>query len=140
MARPRKADRLREIESDITFECDVPIVHLDAVQHARSTMPDHHEIAGMSAVFGALGDPTRMRILAALSTQELCVCDLGALLGMSQSAVSHQLRQLRNLGLVKGRRAGRLNYYSLDDDHVLTLVEQAREHVRHQAYEKDATA
>jgi ArsR family transcriptional regulator len=85
----------------------------------------------MAETFRALGDPTRVRILHALSGRELCVCDLAALLDMTSSAVSHQLRLLRHLRLVRPRKAGRMVYYSLDDDHVVDLFQRCLEHVTH---------
>jgi ArsR family transcriptional regulator len=85
----------------------------------------------LSGTFKALGDQTRIRILDALSRDELCVCDLAALLEMSSSAVSHQLRVLRDARLVKFRREGKKAYYSLDDHHVLILFEQGLAHVAH---------
>lgn len=130
MPRPRKADQLRELDA-LESVCTEPIVHVDVVREVRALMPVSSEIAATSALFTALGDPTRLRLVAALSTHALCVCDLAASLGLSQSAVSHQLRVLRQLGLVKPERDGRRVYYSLDDDHVSTLVGQALVHARH---------
>lgn len=129
MARPRRADQLRE--ADPLPLCDDAIVHVDAVRSVRASQLGSNIVARMSSLFGALGDPTRLRIVTALSQRELCVCDLAAALGMSQSAISHQMRLLRELGLVRSRRDGRLVYYALDDDHVLTLFRQAHEHVEH---------
>jgi ArsR family transcriptional regulator len=83
----------------------------------------------LAETFRALGDPTRVRILDSLSKAELCVCDIAALLGLSESAVSHQLRLLRSLRLVRSRRAGRLVFYALDDDHITRLLAQGLEHV-----------
>jgi len=91
----------------------------------------------MAATFKVLGDPTRIRILDALSREELCVCDLALLLGTSSSAISHQLRVLRDARLVKYRKEGKMAFYSLDDNHVLTLFEQGLEHVGHTAGELD---
>ena len=84
-----------------------------------------------SDIFRALGDVTRVRIMDALSREELCVCDISALIGMNSSAVSHHLRTLRNLRLVRHRRAGKKVYYSLRDSHVAVLLSQALTHVRH---------
>ena len=86
----------------------------------------------VSEIFRVLGDGTRVRILDAVSREELCVCDISALLGMTPSAVSHHLRTLRNLRLVKHRREGKKVYYSLKDSHVTLLLSQALDHVRHQ--------
>ncbi|NLJ78053.1 MAG: helix-turn-helix transcriptional regulator [Tissierellia bacterium] len=85
----------------------------------------------LSQIFKALGDPTRLKIIYVLSRRPLCVCDIAYLLDMTQSAISHQLRLLRNLRLVKFRREGRMLIYSLDDEHVLQLFNQGLEHVRH---------
>ncbi len=84
----------------------------------------------LSSTFRAMGDPTRVKILFSLLHEEMCVCDLAALLGMSQSAISHQLRVLRNLNLVRYRKEGRVVYYSLDDEHIRVLFEQGLEHVK----------
>lgn len=88
------------------------------------------DAAELAETFRTLGDPTRVRMLDALSRGELCVSDLATLVGQSESAVSHQLRLLRNLRLVKTRRAGRMMFYSLDDRHIITLFRQGRRHVQ----------
>ncbi|HET7035758.1 MAG TPA: metalloregulator ArsR/SmtB family transcription factor [Thermomicrobiaceae bacterium] len=129
MARPRKRDQIREPEQ--LEACADPIVHLDAVQRSRARLPEAAAIAELSALFAAVGDPTRLRLVAALAGAELCVCDLAATCGLSQSAVSHHLRRLRELGLVRPRRDGRLVYYALDDAHVAALFDQGLDHVRH---------
>ncbi|MBI2835557.1 MAG: helix-turn-helix transcriptional regulator [Acidobacteria bacterium] len=87
-------------------------------------------IAALSETFKLLGDGTRVRILDALSKEELCVCDLATLLGLSESAVSHQLRLLRGMRLVRARRAGRMIFYAMDDTHITGLFRQALEHVQ----------
>lgn len=130
MARPRRQDQLRE--PDALPVCPEQIVHVDAVRDTRERLPSSAAIAGASELLAAMGDPTRLRIVAALSIRELCVCDLAATLGLSQSAVSHQLRLLRQLGIVRFRREGRLIYYALDDGHVSVLFDQALDHVQHQ--------
>jgi DNA-binding transcriptional ArsR family regulator len=93
-------------------------------------MASEADCAGLAGIFKVLGDVTRVRMLTALSIQELCVCDLAAVLELSQSAVSHQLRLLRGARLVKYRKDGKVVYYSLDDDHVKTLFDQGLEHVQ----------
>jgi len=135
MPRPRKSDQIREPEE--LEACADPIVHLDAVQRSRARLPEASAVAELSALFAALGDPTRLRLVAALANAELCVCDLAATCGLSQSAVSHQLRVLRDLGLVRARRDGRLVFYALDDGHVSTIFGQALDHVRHRLEESD---
>lgn len=134
MPRPKKVDQLWESSHD-TAICEEQIVHVDAVRAVRAALPGVPTIAGLSALFGALSDPTRLRIIAVLAIRELCVCDLAAALGMSQSAVSHQLRNLRQLGLVKAQRQGRRAYYALDDEHVTNLFDQALNHIDHQVLE-----
>jgi ArsR family transcriptional regulator len=128
VARPRKIDQLAAADD---WTCRDQVVHLDAVHAARRALPAVELVASVTDIFAALGDPTRLRIVAAIRARELCVCDIAATLGMSVSAVSHQLRMLRRFGLVRPRRDGRLVYYTLDDDHVVTLVDQALDHARH---------
>ncbi len=129
MARPRKQDQIRDIDSMAL--CADQVVHIDAVRSIAAGLPDRQTISDISALFTVLGDPTRLRIVAALALRELCVCDLAASLGLSQSATSHQLRILRQHGLVRSRREGRLTYYALDDEHVSALFAQALDHVHH---------
>ncbi|MDQ6833906.1 MAG: metalloregulator ArsR/SmtB family transcription factor [Chloroflexota bacterium] len=111
--------------------CDIDHVHPEGVCQARTALPDMETASDLAALFGALGDPTRVRLLAALAAGPLCVCDLAAVLGMTQSAVSHQLRLLRALGLVRARREGKLVWYTLDDDHVRALLAVGAEHIGH---------
>jgi DNA-binding transcriptional ArsR family regulator len=89
-------------------------------------------VGALADTFRVLGDPTRVRILDALSTGELCVCDIATLVELSESAVSHQLRLLRSMRLVRARRAGRLVFYALDDQHIIELFQQALTHVEEQ--------
>ncbi len=110
--------------------CEVLYVDEPRVKAVAAQMPDERAVQAAANIFKVLGDPTRVRIILALSRAELCVCDLAALLGLSISAVSHQLRLLRSLGLVKYRRQGRLAYYSLDDEHVAGLLQETLGRVR----------
>jgi ArsR family transcriptional regulator, lead/cadmium/zinc/bismuth-responsive transcriptional repressor len=110
--------------------CDVPMVDPDRVRRVTVRLTDEQTVGDLADTFAALADTTRLRIIEALSLEEMCVCDLSAALRLSQSATSHQLRILRNLRLVKHRRAGRLVYYSLDDDHIRGLFAQGLDHVR----------
>lgn len=96
----------------------------------RDLMPSDGIVAKLAETFRVLGDPTRVKIIYALSQKELCVCEISAVLDMSQSAISHQLRILRNLRLVKYRKEGKTVYYSLDDEHILMLFHQGLEHVQ----------
>ena len=110
--------------------CDVRCVHADAVEAARASLADRAaRLDGARALFAALGDPTRLRLLAALQAGPLCTCDLAATLGVTESAVSHQLRGLRALRLVASEREGKMVYHRLDDDHVAALLSVAAEHV-----------
>jgi len=111
--------------------CSTEAVDRQRVERAAAVLYEGGTYADVSAVFRALGDPTRVKILHAVSACELCVCDISALLGMSASAVSHHLRTLRMLRLVERRREGKKAYYSLKDEHVAALVTQILEHVRH---------
>lgn len=108
--------------------------HLDPTSSdaRRQRMLPARTVEGLAETFRVLGDPTRVRILDALASGELCVCDIAALVGISESAVSHQLRLLRSMRLVRSRRAGRLVYYAVDDHHILELLNQAMTHVEEQ--------
>jgi len=109
--------------------CDIRIVHLDKVTQAKSEAIAEKKLDRMSQTYKMLGDPTRLKILMALRNNEMCVCDLAAFTGLTESAVSHQLRRLRDLSLVKNRRDGQILYYSLDDSHVTKLLEIGLAHV-----------
>ena len=111
--------------------CDRRIIHEDKVKLARTLLPSSDEIIRMSDIFRSLGDPGRVKILMALHTQEMCVCDLAALLEVSESAASHQMRHLRTMNLVSNRREGQVLYYRLIDDHVMQLINIAQDHIRH---------
>jgi DNA-binding transcriptional ArsR family regulator len=117
-----------QVEAGAELGCDV--FHADAarVAEVRANQPDAGTVERLAEIFKALGDPTRVRLLTALGTAELCVCDLATLLTLSESAISHQLRLLRSLRLVRARRDGRMVFYRLDDDHIVRLLTQGREH------------
>ena len=117
----------RNIDNDENV-CDVRVIHLDRVGRARREAIDSLTLERASRLFKALGDPTRLRLVTALGGQEMCVCDLAAALELSESAVSHQLRRLREQSLVRARREGQVVYYSLDDDHVSHLLEVGLAH------------
>lgn len=99
---------------------------------SRTALLTPRTVEALAETFRVLGDPTRVRILDTLSSGELCVCDIASLVGISESAVSHQLRLLRGMQLVRPRRAGRLVYYAIDDQHILELLKQALTHVEEQ--------
>lgn len=113
--------------------CERRIIHEDRLAMARTLLPRQIEIDGMGDIFKAMADPGRVQILMALDVQEMCVCDLAALLGVSESAASHQMRILRNMNLVKNRREGQILYYRLVDDHVMQLIRVAHDHVAEMA-------
>lgn len=116
-----------EIRDQIEI-CDVSCFDEEKVARLRKEMPD---VSGLADLFKVLADATRTRILYALSHEELCVCDLAAVLDSTVSNVSHHLRLLWASRLVKNRREGKMVYYSLDDDHVRGLINEGLEHVRH---------
>lgn len=110
--------------------CDCDVVHDDAVHRAKAAMEDVDTLFAVSDFLKVMGDSTRMRILAALDSGELCVCDLSAVLNMTKSAISHQLKTLKDAKLVKFRREGKNVFYSLEDDHVRTIIETGIEHIK----------
>lgn len=109
--------------------CEGVCVHQDRVDRVRSSFLDDATADGLAEIFSLLGDRTRVRILHALSLGELCVCDIAAVLNVSASAVSHQLRLLRTAKLVRARKEGKNVFYALDDGHVHSLLSQGLEHV-----------
>src|SRR2546425_6950842 len=113
--------------------CDV--FHLDPAKVAglKTRLLGERAVIALAETFKVLGDMTRVRILDALSRSELCVCDIARLLGLTESAVSHQLRLLRGMRLVRARRAGRMVFYSLDDQHIVGLFRQGLEHIQEQS-------
>lgn len=108
--------------------CDVEAIHPTAVMEARRAVGDAPAPDGIATLFAVLGDPTRIKVLTALSSGELCVCDLAASTGVNRSTISHQLRVLRNHRLVRRRREGKIIYYDLDDDHIVQLLALASAH------------
>ncbi len=110
--------------------CDVFCINREAVEEVIARMLDHQLVVDSADVFKVLGDPTRMRLLYALTQRELCVCDLSAILNMTQSAVSHQLRVLRGARLVRYRKVGKIVYYTLADEHVVQLIDVGVNHAR----------
>ena len=119
--------RIRLIEED---GCEIRMIHFDRVEQARREVIADHELDRLSLTYKVLGDPNRLKIVMALKNAEMCVCDLAAFTGLTDSAISHQLRRLKDLALVKSRRDGRIIYYSLDDEHVKRLLTIGLEHAR----------
>ena len=109
--------------------CGYLCVHEDVVAKVKAEMPCDEHLYDLAELFKVFGDSTRIRILYALFEAELCVCDIAQLLGLTQSAVSHQLRVLKNTRLVKPRREGKTVFYSLADDHVRRIIAQGMEHI-----------
>ena len=112
-------------------QCEVTIIHEDIVSEMQKKQLPVEKGNDLAVLFQALSDPTRLRIIYALMQSELCVCDLAAILEMSQSSISHQLRNLRALRLVKNRKVGRMVYYSINDEHVFSLIEIGLQHISH---------
>ncbi len=110
--------------------CLVRMVHLDRVARAREEAIPDRDLERLVLIYKALADPTRAKMAMALRKGEMCVCDLAALLNLSESAVSHQIRRLKDLALVKSRREGQILYYSLDDHHVEELIQVGLDHLR----------
>ncbi len=108
--------------------CSSRCFHPEAIEKAKTIMPDFQQIKRIASLFATLGDPTRLGLLLALRSGELCVCDLSSVMNMSSSAVSHQLRILRHLELVRSQRLGRMIMYRLADEHVSKLLGRALKH------------
>ncbi|WRS27573.1 metalloregulator ArsR/SmtB family transcription factor [Oscillospiraceae bacterium MB08-C2-2] len=114
---------------DKSMICDCDAVHQHIVEMVRPKMPSESCLFDLADFFKVFADSTRIRILWALEESEMCVCDLASLLNMTKSAISHQLKTLRNAKLVKFRRDGKVVYYSLDDHHIKEILLTAQEHV-----------
>lgn len=109
--------------------CEFMHAHSDTIEKIKSLMPDEDVLIDLAELFKVFGDSTRIKILSVLSGGELCVCDISTAVGMTSSAVSHQLKILKNADLVQFRREGKTVFYSLADGHVNTILEQGLEHV-----------
>lgn len=109
--------------------CACEVIHEDIVNRVRGKMPEEETLYDLAEVFKVFGDTTRIRILWALDEAEMCVCDIAALLDMTQSAISHQLRILKQAKLVRTRKEGKVVYYSLDDEHVRLIFDQGLTHI-----------
>lgn len=109
--------------------CNCTIIHEDVVNKVKASIPEEEILYDLAELFKVFGDSTRIKILCALFQSEMCVCDIAALLGMTQSAVSHQLRVLKQARLVKFRKDGKVVYYSLDDEHVKSIFDQGLIHI-----------
>ncbi len=111
--------------------CQCNIIHEDIVKRAKEDLPSAESIDRVAMLYKVFGDPTRLKILHLLSTSEMCVCDISHALEMTQSAISHQLKSLKQADLIKNRKEGKVVYYSLDDEHVEAILKQGFDHVKH---------
>jgi DNA-binding transcriptional ArsR family regulator len=110
--------------------CQIRVIHLEKVEQARREAISDRDLERLSLTYRVLGDPNRLKIVMVLRNVEMCVCYLAAFTGLSESAMSHQLRRLKDLSLVKSRREGQIVYYALDDEHVTELLDVGLDHVR----------
>ena len=110
--------------------CQSKAIHIDVVEKVKKMLPGNERLFELSEFFKVFGDTTRIRILQGLMVAELCVCDIAELLGMEQSAISHQLRILRQMNLVKYRKEGKVVYYSVADKHISSIFELGFEHIQ----------
>lgn len=118
------ANLKNEIES-----CEITKTHKDIIDKVKQLLPEEEKLYDLAELFKVFGDSTRIKIICVLFESEMCVCDISAILGMSQSAVSHQLRVLKQSKLVKYRKDGKIVYYSLDDEHVKAIFNKGLEHI-----------
>ncbi len=124
--KPDSKKNILDCEFD---QCDFICVHENVVNQVLKTMPQEQELIDLADFFKVFGDATRVKILYVLSQSEMCVCDIANLLQMGQSAISHQLRMLKQMRLVKFRREGKTVFYSLADGHIETILAQGMEHI-----------
>ena len=110
-------------------KCDCTVIHEETVNQVREKMPEEEILYDLAEIFKVFGDSTRIKILWALDEAEMCVCDIAVLLNMTQSAISHQLRVLKQANLVKSRKEGKVVYYSLVDEHVRQIFDQGLIHI-----------
>lgn len=109
--------------------CNCTVLHDEVVAQVRDKMPEEQDLSELAEFFKIFGDPTRIKILSALFEAEMCVCDIAHLLNMTQSAISHQLRVLKQTRLVKNRKDGKVVFYSLDDEHIKQIIDQGLVHI-----------
>lgn len=118
------------------YQCDCGMLHHRVVAEIQQRMPSQQALEGVAEFYKIMGDPTRCKLIFALSQQEMCVCDLANLLSMTKSAVSHQLGKMRASRIVRCRREGKSVFYSLDDDHVAQIFATTLEHIHHREQEE----
>lgn len=120
---------MKKNETIENCNCNCNIIHEDTVSRVKNVLPKEEVLYDLAELFKAFADSTRVKLLCALLESDMCVCDLAAVLGVSQSAVSHQLRTLKSSRLVKFRKDGKVVYYSLDDDHIKSIFNKGFEHI-----------
>lgn len=118
------------IKHETISKCDCVVIHEDVINRVKGKIPEDESLFDLAELFKILGDSTRVRILWALNESEMCVCDISALLNMTQSAISHQLRLLKQSNLVKNRKDGKIVYYSIKDNHVKDIFSQGFLHIK----------
>ena len=121
-----KSGEDKKVSADV---CDCDVIHEDAVERVRAVMPDGNDFYELANLYKMFADNTRVKILWALSCERMCVCDLAVLLGMTKSAISHQLKSLRLANLVRYDKQGKIVFYSLADEHVKDVFEKGFEHI-----------
>jgi ArsR family transcriptional regulator len=119
---------MAEYKADLD-RCDCNVIHQDIVDKVKENMPMEENLYDLAELFKIFGDTTRIKILYALTSSEMCVCDIAVLLNMTQSSISHQLRVLKQAKLVKYRKEGKVVFYSLDDEHVKMIFDQGLLHI-----------
>ena len=127
----RTVNMVTSIKTVKPVKCDCDVIHAEVVNQVSNMMPQSKAFLELADLYKAFSDPTRVKVLWALHYHELCVCDLAALLDMTKSAISHQLKTLRMSNLVKFQKQGKVVYYSLADDHVKDIFEKGFEHIHH---------
>lgn len=120
---------LMDNERNSKYECSSLVIHEEIINKVKETLPRDEILNDLSQLFKVFGDNTRIKIIYSLSKEEMCVCDIAALLNMNQSAISHQLKVLRQSKLVKYRREGKVVYYSLDDEHIEEILKMGLLHI-----------
>ena len=116
-------------ENESIYQCEQTVIHEDLVKSVREKMPEEEPLYDLAELFKVFGDSTRIKIIWALFESEMCVCDIAYLLNVTQSAISHQLRVLKNSRLVRYKKAGKIVYYSLNDEHIKQIFELGMEHI-----------
>lgn len=124
----KEGDYMKSVDNNIE-SCNCNVIHEDVVMKVSEKLPKDEILYDLAELFKAFGDSTRVKILCALFESEMCVCDLAAILGISQSAVSHQLRTLKASRLVKFKRVGKIVYYSLEDEHIKHIFNEGFKHI-----------